>query len=147
MFILADIALTLTQYLSQLLHHVVHLALPSACHLSVRPFLCSSPNPLRLEESTAVGDILSLCFWAAGVSISLCVHPCVCVLVCVHPMQANILIVCSCFFWVYTAGLCVYISMICESDSWGGMFVSMSAAVCWCVCINSAHLFLLKELL
>lgn len=69
------------------------------CPSPIAPFVfLSLPPSVHLEESTAVGDILSLCFRAAGVSISVWVHPYVHVCMCVHPPCAKILIACKCFF-------------------------------------------------
>lgn len=129
------IRLTLTHTQSQFYDSYSAMPFPRPTTYPSVLFSVPPPSPLRLEESTAVGDILSLCFRAAGVSISLCVHPyvCACVCVCVHPIRAKILIACSCFFWVYTAGLCVCISGICLCDSWGRVYTCISASVhqCW----------------
>lgn len=79
------IRLTLTHTQSQFYDSYSAMPFPRPTTYPSVLFSVPPPSPLRLEESTAVGDILSLCFRAAGVSISLCVHPYVCACVCVCP--------------------------------------------------------------
>lgn len=120
-------------------------AVPPGRHLSVRPSLRPSPGLTFRGIHSCWGHSVPLLPSSWSINLLMCASIYVCVLVCVHPIRAKVLIACSCFFWVYTTGLCVCISGICLCDSWGCMYTCISAGVCWCQCINRVHLFLLQQ--
>lgn len=105
----------------QLLHHAGYLQqFPPVHHLSLCPFVRPSPILTFRGIHSCWGHSVPLLpsSWSINLLMcaSICVFACVCPSIC-----AKVLIDCSCFFWVYTTGLCVCISRIYLCDSWGCM--------------------------
>lgn len=103
------------------------LAVPATCHLA-QSF---PPSPLILTlrgMHSCWGHSVPLLPSSWSINLQMCASIRVCSCVCVRSMPAKILLACSCFFWVYTAGLCV---CICRSGQ--QLKVQVRTHQQWCV--------------